>query len=931
MSQEPQNPNTDQWRDQLVARALEERLGGESPPDLSAQILSAATEADPSTTGDVTMATTTVSRSWNVRSWVLAASVLVNCGLIAALLASRTSDEYALAANQAANEPRAAGKSSVEGLERNAAKDDYGVIVRDGGQANEDFNDSLDILASTVEIESGGDRSAQGNLNGVNLNTLGTSGEGQQGGGQVPPPAADSLSWQAKDEPIALYDEAQQDAGQGQAADRSSGGEEAAAIGSGRLRSGYYMQDDVQFFAPEAEVQLAKEAAAMDGLGRGRGVEQEYSMEAATRKYSITRGPRDETAAVPDHKVRFGVNADAGVTEFAGGVEEPSRNKSFDSYDVELAGIPQPSEPPIVYPDSNVWADLATERPTWGYAGANGRRWPRDNNIGEPGLLNPNAEWHGSPDGEGLGPGAPGDQYERIHENRFIAAIGEEAVSTFSIDVDTASYANVRQMLVNGQVPPPDAVRLEELVNYFDYDYEPPAPTPSPASGGGEESVPFAAHVETAACPWQPGHRLVRVGIKGREIAAEKRPLSNLVFLVDVSGSMNNPEKLPLVKHGLKKLAEKLGENDRVAIVVYASSEGLALPSTPGTEQETILAALEHLQAGGSTAGGAGIQLAYQIAEDNFITGGTNRVILCTDGDFNVGVTNTAELERMVEQKAKDTKVFLSCIGFGRGNLNDAMMEKITGIGNGNYYYADDEREAERIFVQGMTGMLVTIAKDVKIQVEFNPAKVLGYRLLGYENRMLKTEDFNDDTKDAGEIGAGHTVTCLYEIVPTGEAFQEPDVDELKYQHPSGLTDAAETDELLTLKMRYKQPDEDTSSKLEWPVTDSGHSFGQASTDMQFAAAVASFGMLLRNSQYKGNANYDAVIEIADSTKGDDPEGDRAEFVELVRKAKQVMPPPIPPETEADPEPAVEPEAEADNPSAEDAPAEDDVEAPSDQ
>lgn len=328
-----------------------------------------------------------------------------------------------------------------------------------------------------------------------------------------------------------------------------------------------------------------------------------------------------------------------------------------------------------------------------------------------------------------------------------------------------------------------------------------------------------------------------------------------------------------------------------MAIVVYASQEGLALDSTPGTEQETILAALDNLQSGGSTAGGAGIRLAYQIAEDNFIEGGTNRVILCTDGDFNVGTTSTAELERLVEEKAKDTKVFLSCIGFGRGNLNDAMMEKITGIGNGNYYYADDQREAERVFVKGMTGMLVTIAKDVKIQVEFNPATVAGYRLLGYENRMLETQDFNDDKKDAGEIGAGHTVTCLYEIVPAGEPVEAADIDELKYQRPAKiLIDGPQANELLTLKMRYKKPDEDVSTKLEWPVTDSGQAFGEATRDFQFAASVTSFGMLLRDSQYKGDSTYEAVIEIADSTRGSDPEGERTEFVELVRAAKRLMP-----------------------------------------
>ncbi len=479
----------------------------------------------------------------------------------------------------------------------------------------------------------------------------------------------------------------------------------------------------------------------------------------------------------------------------------------------------------------------------------------------------------------GTGPGLSGDQYTRIFENPFVKAVGGDAVSTFSIDVDTASYANVRQFLLGmNQLPPPDAVRIEELVNYFDYDYAPPAE--------GDED-PFAAHVEVAGCPWTPEHRLVRIGIKGREMDADKRPPSNLVFLVDVSGSMDEPQKLPLVVHGLRELARELGENDRVAIVVYASSEGLALPSTTGDKQETILAALGRLQAGGSTAGGAGIQLAYQIAEDNFIQGGTNRVVLCTDGDFNVGVTSTAELQRMVEKKAKDTGVFLSVLGFGRGNLNDAMMETISNHGNGNYHYVDNQREARKVLVEEMAGTLVTIAKDVKIQVEFNPARVSGYRLLGYENRMLRTEDFNDDTKDAGEIGAGHTVTALYEIVPAGRPVDAPPVDDLKYQQSA--SDATPvSDELLTLKMRYKEPDGDVSKKLEWPVTDSGHTFTEATGDFQFATAVAGFGLCLRDSQYKGNLTYDAVVELAEAGLGADPHGYRGELVDLVRRAKDL-------------------------------------------
>jgi Ca-activated chloride channel family protein len=353
---------------------------------------------------------------------------------------------------------------------------------------------------------------------------------------------------------------------------------------------------------------------------------------------------------------------------------------------------------------------------------------------------------------------------------------------------------------------------------------------------------------------------------------------------------MDEPTKLPLVVYGLQQLTRELGENDRVAIVVYASSEGLVLPSTTGDKQDVILDALGKLSAGGSTAGGAGIQLAYQIAEDNFIEGGTNRVILCTDGDFNVGVTSTAELERLCEQKAKDTRVFLSVLGFGRGNLNDAMMQAIANRGNGNHYYVDGRTEARRVLVEEMTGTLVTIAKDVKIQVEFNPRKVAGYRLIGYENRMLRTEDFNDDKKDAGEIGAGHTVTALYEVVPAGKPVDVAPVDDLKYQKPA--TEVADNakigDELLTLKMRYKAPEGDTSKKLEWPVTDDGKAFSAASEDCQFAAAVAGFGMLLRDSQYKGNLKYAAIAELAQSALGEDEHGYRSEFLDMVRKAKSI-------------------------------------------
>jgi len=526
----------------------------------------------------------------------------------------------------------------------------------------------------------------------------------------------------------------------------------------------------------------------------------------------------------------------------------------------------------------------------WGYSGGD---------FGGPETLAWNSRGGSSPEipyigrrfrnlGEqGQGPDASGDRYTRIYENPFIAAEGDKAVSTFSIDVDTASYANVRQFLMqSGQLPPPDAVRIEELVNYFSYDYT--APT---------DDTPFAAHVEVAGCPWHADHRLLRVGIKGREVATDRRPQSNLVFLIDVSGSMNEPNKLPLLVEGLKMLTRELGENDLVAIVVYASSEGLALPSTRGDQQDTILAALEKLRAGGSTAGGAGIQLAYKIARENFIEGGVNRVILATDGDFNVGTTSTDELEQLAETNAKETGVFLTVLGFGRGNLNDAMMEAISGKGNGNYHYVDNRAEARKVLVEEISGTLVTIAKDVKIQIEFNPTQVAAYRLIGYENRMLKTQDFNDDKKDAGEIGAGHTVTAIYEVVPAAIKVETleveaPKVDPLKYQlraeAAAPASDADASDELLTLKLRYKQPDGDRSTKLEFPITDNGQPFAEATDDFKFASAVASFGMLLRNSEHCGNATYDAVLEIAEDGAGKDRHGYRAEFLQLVRQAKQL-------------------------------------------
>ncbi|WP_442484089.1 vWA domain-containing protein [Aeoliella sp. SH292] len=863
MSQEFTNSNSasdsSEWRDRLVDRALAERLGGDAPPDLTARILAAAEPSSlASSHGDKSMDSQSSSRRSSARTWVLAASLLLNCGLVATLLIAWDKDRQT-AMNQQQNnlgaiqgafdsqdpianrEFETAARTEGAGIDTSKVSDLEIAAATAGGRVNLNAHgDGKQFTTDSYEIKPAAPIT-QLERDEVRVQVVPDGNIGLQGLIDNPNPVISSPSRRA---PLAIspstakYDELvrlKRDlrrAYQGQ--EGGQDGLSSLATSDGKALSDG--SDD-----PQAIHRFAGAA------GQGQAAEPGEILDA-------------------NDPVHFGVEVSLG-RDRSGEAERLKEQGTHLGYAFQSSAAP-----PRNYDHTAMYSQLMDARGDvrlkWGFQ-SNGRKWPG----GQP--------WHGSPDGQGIGPDASGDKYDLIVENDFIPAIGGEAVSTFSIDVDTASYANVRQMLRNSQVPPADAVRLEEFVNYFDYDYEPPK---------SDEEAPFAAHVETAACPWQPAHRLVRIGIKGRELAPGKRPLSNLVFLVDVSGSMNEVDKLPLVVHGLKKLTDQLGENDRVAIVVYASSEGLVLPSTPGTEKEKILAALDSLAAGGSTAGGAGIQLAYQIAEDNFIEGGTNRVILCTDGDFNVGTTSTAELERMVEQKAKDTKVFLSCIGFGRGNLNDAMMENITGIGNGNYYYADGEQESERIFVKGMTGMLVTIAKDVKIQVEFNPAKVAGYRLLGYENRVLATQDFNDDKKDAGEIGAGHTVTCLYEIVPTGEEVEAAKIDELKYQRPAGLTDKADTDELLTLKMRYKKPDGDTSTKLEWPVADSGHKFGEASTDMQFAAAVASFGMLLRDSQYKGDTSYDAVIEIAESAKGKDPEGERAEFVELVRAAKKLKP-----------------------------------------
>lgn len=447
---------------------------------------------------------------------------------------------------------------------------------------------------------------------------------------------------------------------------------------------------------------------------------------------------------------------------------------------------------------------------------------------------------------------------EAAEENPFVP-VSQEAVSTFSIDVDTASYSIVRRYLESNQLPPRGLVRIEEMLNYFPYHDEPPA---------ADDPHPFAVHVEIARCPWNAGNRLARIGIMGRPIDQEDRKPSNLVFLIDVSGSMDRPDRLPLVQWGLARLVEQLGENDRVAIVVYAGAAGLVLPSTSCLNKAEILSKIEELRAGGSTNGGAGIQLAYDLATANFINNGINRVILATDGDFNVGVTDRDELVKLIESKAKGSQpVFLTVLGFGMDNLNDKTLETLADKGDGHYAYIDGPDEALKVLVHEMGATLETIAKDVKIQVEFQPDRVKAYRLIGYENRVMPNQDFNDDRKDAGEIGAGHHVTALYEIVPA-----------------DGPKDA----DSFVVNIRYKKPDEDVSSLIRRPATDRGLDYSEASDDFKLASAVAGFGMLLGDSSSKGNLTYPSVIELATPTLAKDPSGYRAEFVGMVRKAMEI-------------------------------------------
>ena len=467
------------------------------------------------------------------------------------------------------------------------------------------------------------------------------------------------------------------------------------------------------------------------------------------------------------------------------------------------------------------------------------------------------------------------EEYDAINENIFHSAM-QSPLSTFSIDVDAASYSNVRRFINNGQQPPRDAVRIEEMINYFSYDY--PAP---------EGRDPFAIYTEVSSAPWNPAHRLVHIGLQGKKVPTEHLPPSNLVFLIDVSGSMSSANKLPLLKASFKLLVKQLRAQDRVAMVVYAGAAGLVLPSTSGACKEQLMEALDNLQAGGSTAGGEGIQLAYKVAKENFIADGNNRVIIATDGDFNVGESSNAAMERLVEAK-RNEGVFLTVLGYGMGNYKDSKMEILADKGNGNYAYIDNILEAQKVLVNEFGGTLFTIAKDVKLQVEFNPAKVQAYRLIGYENRMLRHEDFNNDKKDAGDLGSGHTVTALYEVIPVGVEDKFYKMDSLKYQSAATNPYARASKELLTVKFRYKDPKENSSKLIVRALEDKGAPLSRASDNFRWAAAVAGFGMVLRGSEFSEGMTIEQILRLAQNARGDDREGYRLEFINLIKAGGMV-------------------------------------------
>jgi Ca-activated chloride channel family protein len=462
--------------------------------------------------------------------------------------------------------------------------------------------------------------------------------------------------------------------------------------------------------------------------------------------------------------------------------------------------------------------------------------------------------------------------YNRIYDNEFKDS-KQEPLSTFSIDVDRASYSNVRRFLNQHSLPEADAVRIEEMINYFSYHYPQP-----------KANDPFSITTEYTECPWNKKHSLIHIGLQGKEVNLDKLPANNLTFLIDVSGSMSSEDKLPLLKSGLRLLIGQMRPEDKVSLVVYAGAAGVVLPPTSGDHKDRIFDALDKLQSGGSTAGGEGIVLAYKTAREHYDPKGNNRIILATDGDFNVGISSDGELTRLIEKEREDG-VFLSVLGFGTGNYQDGKMEQLADKGNGNYAYIDNLLEAKKVLVKEMGGTLLTIAKDVKLQIEFNPANVKAYRLVGYENRLLNKEDFNDDKKDAGELGSGHTVTAIYEIIPAGSEELVASTDALKYQETKPNT-AAASSEVMTIKFRYKEPKEKTSKLMTHIVSDQKTDFEKAGENCRFSVAVAEFGMLLRDSKFKGDSDFKSVIALAKSAKGSDEEGYRAEFIKLVEIAE---------------------------------------------
>ncbi len=470
------------------------------------------------------------------------------------------------------------------------------------------------------------------------------------------------------------------------------------------------------------------------------------------------------------------------------------------------------------------------------------------------------------------------EAYSSIHENGYKSPINEP-LSTFSVDVDRASYSNVRRYLNNGQLPPKDAVRVEEMINYFDYNYKAP-----------ENDVPFSINKELGLTPWNKEHYLLKIALKGKETKRENLKGSNLVFLIDVSGSMASTNKLPLLKSAFKLLVNQLSDEDKVAIVVYAGASGVVLPATKGTNKNKILDALEQLSAGGSTAGGEGLKLAYKIAQENFIKNGNNRIIMATDGDFNVGVSSNSEMEQLVTIN-REKGIAITVLGFGMGNYKDDKLEIIANKGNGNYAYIDNLQEAQKTLVTEFGSTLYTIAKDVKFQLEFNPNLVAAYRLIGYENRLLNKEDFNDDTKDAGEIGSGHVVTALYEIIPHSASDKDEwvkSIGKLKYQQTTTIDKSKLDNELLTVRLRYKEPNGSKSKLITEAIKQNTDELENQSTDFNFASSVAAFGMILRNSEYVNNMSYDNVINLAKKNKGDDEYGYRGEFIRLVKMAQQL-------------------------------------------